>query len=91
MARAPDKWDVESLGASINIAGDEFEPLPAPEGSRMIVMADGGLYETRRTPQRWSPRVKRFSRDTKKPLSGEFFLLRKGAAEDRPPSCPLNR
>ncbi len=108
---APGMWDVENAGASINTAGDEYEPLPSPDGSRMIVMADGRLYETRRTPQGWSPRVRLgpevnqnggeigaafspsgrsllFSRDTKEPLSGEFFLLREDAAEDWPPKCP---
>ncbi len=55
---AADRWTVENLGAAINTAGDEYEPLPSPDGNRMIVMADGGLYETRRTPAGWSARVK---------------------------------
>ena len=104
-------WDVENLGPEINTAGDEYEPLPSPDGSRMIIMADGGLYETRKTPEGWSPRVKLgpevnqngseigavfspsgksllFSRDTKEPLSGEFFLLREPGDDNWPPSCP---
>lgn len=51
-------WRVENLGAAVNTAGDEYEPLPAPDGSRMIIMADGDLYETLRTPTGWSPRTK---------------------------------
>lgn len=59
-ARAgPDgKWTVENLGPAVNTAADEYEPLPSPDGARMIVMAEGGLYETRRTADGWSPRVK---------------------------------
>jgi hypothetical protein len=52
------KWTVENLGPSVNTAGDEYEPLPAPDGSRMIVMADGDLYETRKTATGWAPRTK---------------------------------
>lgn len=51
-------WVVENLGASVNTPGDEYEPLPAPDGSRMILMADGDLYESRRTPKGWAPRRK---------------------------------
>ncbi|HKZ74062.1 MAG TPA: hypothetical protein VJ011_08360 [Steroidobacteraceae bacterium] len=50
-------WAVENLGPSVNTAGDEYEPLPSPDGSRLIVMADGALYETRATSSGWSPRV----------------------------------
>jgi Tol biopolymer transport system component len=51
-------WSAENLGAALNTAGDEYEPLPAPDGSRMILMADGDLFESRRTPAGWSPRRK---------------------------------
>jgi hypothetical protein len=51
-------WTVENLGAAVNTPGDDYEPLPAPDGSRMIVMADGGLYQTLRTPTGWAPRTK---------------------------------
>jgi hypothetical protein len=51
-------WRVENLGASVNTTGDEYEPLPSPDGTRLIVMADGGLYEARRTAQGWSARTK---------------------------------
>jgi hypothetical protein len=51
-------WTVENLGAAVNTAGDEYEPLPAADGSRMIVMADGGLYETLHGPTGWTSRRK---------------------------------
>jgi hypothetical protein len=53
-----ERWIVENLGAAVNTPGDEYEPLPSPDGSRMIVMADGGLYETKWTATGWSPRAK---------------------------------
>lgn len=48
------RWVVENLGAAINTTADEFEPLPSPEGDRLIVMAHDGLHESRRTPDGWS-------------------------------------
>jgi len=45
---ADGRWRIENLGPAINTSGDEYEPLPSPDGLRMLVMADGGLYETRR-------------------------------------------
>jgi len=29
---------VENLGAAVNTSGDEYEPLPAPDGSRMSLL-----------------------------------------------------
>ena len=55
---AAGRWTIEHLGAAVNTVGDEYEALPAADGSRLIVMADGGLYESRKTPTGWSPRVK---------------------------------
>jgi hypothetical protein len=102
-------WQVENLGPEINTADDEFEPLPSPDGNRLIIMTGDGLYESRRTAAGgWSPKVKLppdvnvngteigatfspsgksmlFSRDTRGPDSGEFFLLREGGNEDWPP------
>lgn len=108
------RWTVENLGAAVNTAGEEYEPLPSADGSRLIVMAADGLYETRRTPGGWSPRVKLgpevnqdaaevgalfspsgrsllFSRDTKAPLSGEFFVWHEAGDEDWPPACGAKR
>ena len=52
------KWTVEDLGPTVNTPGDEYEPLPSPDGSRMILMADGDLYETSWTATGWSPRTR---------------------------------
>jgi len=51
-------WMAENLGPAVNTPGDEYEPLPSPDGSRLIVMADGTFYETRKTEAGWSPRTK---------------------------------
>lgn len=51
-------WTIENLGPTVNSEGDEYEPLPSPDGTRMIIMADGALYETRKTDTGWSQRVK---------------------------------
>jgi len=52
------RWKVENLGAAVNTPGDDFEPLPSADGSRLIIMAEDGLYESHRTGTGWSPRVK---------------------------------
>lgn len=52
------QWVVENAGPSLNTAGDEYEPLPSPDGKRLILMADGGLYESRLGPEGWLPRTK---------------------------------
>ena len=51
-------WVVENAGPAINTAGDEYEPLPSPDGGRLILMADGGLYQSRLGLQGWLPRRK---------------------------------
>jgi WD40-like Beta Propeller Repeat len=105
------QWTVENLGPAINTAGQEYEPLPSPDGTRLIIMGQGGLFESRRTLDGWSPRVKLppevnqngseigalfsptgrsllFSRDTRAPLSGEFFVWQPEGPEPWPPPCP---
>jgi len=104
-------WVAENAGPAINGPGDEYEPLPAPDGSWMLVEGDDSLYRVRRGHDGWSAREKLpaeinvngseigaafspsgrtilFSRDTKGPLSGEFFVWHVGAAEAWPPQCP---
>lgn len=55
---SPGQWTVENAGPAINSTGDEYEPLPSPDGKRLIVEADGGLYESRLGPKGWLPKVK---------------------------------
>lgn len=103
-------WKAENAGPAINTAGDEYEPLPSPNGKRMIVMASDGLYMTKLENGRWTPKTRLgpdvnvngteigaafspsgksllFSRDTKVPLSGEFFLWQPDGPEAWPPVC----
>jgi hypothetical protein len=49
-------WQVENPGPSINGAGNEYEPLPSPDGKRLIVEADDGYFESDRLATGWSPR-----------------------------------
>jgi hypothetical protein len=112
---ATGKWRVEDLGPTINTAGDEYEPYPAPDGKRLVIMAEDGLYESFSDGKGgWlqkhklgpdvdvngteigallspSGRSMLFSRDTKGPDSGEFFLQRASPPEDWPPSCPAKK
>src|SRR6185437_9643078 len=37
---------------------DEYEPLPSPNGKRMIVMASDGLYMTKLENGRWTPKTR---------------------------------
>ena len=55
---ASGKWRVENAGPALNTAGNEYEPLPSPDGKRMIVAADDGCYESHLTASGWSQRVK---------------------------------
>ena len=55
---SPGQWTIENLGPAINTADDEYEPLPSPDGTRLIVMAADGLYESRLVDGRWSPKTK---------------------------------
>jgi hypothetical protein len=52
------RWTVENLGPAVNTAGDEYEPLPSPDGRSLIVQADESYYLTRRRGRGWTPRVK---------------------------------
>ena len=52
------RWTVENAGAAVNTAGDEYEPLPSADGTRLIVMAGDGVYDVRNGPDGFRPRVK---------------------------------
>ncbi|WP_386755999.1 TolB family protein [Lysobacter yangpyeongensis] len=55
---AAGEWTVENLGPTLNSEGNEYEPLPSPDGTSMILMADGGLYRSDRHGNDWLPRTK---------------------------------
>lgn len=105
------RWTVENAGAAINGPGDDYEPLPSPDGSWMLVEGDGAYYRVRRRGNKWLAREKLpveinrngseigatfspsgrsvlFARDTKGPLSGEFFVWHVDGDEAWPPACP---
>jgi WD40 repeat protein len=103
-------WQVENGGAGINGPGDEYEPLPSPDGTWMLLESDDRYYRSRRDGDGWAKRealppeinangseigatfspsgnTVLFARDTRSPLSGEFFIWRTGAYEAWPPEC----
>jgi len=49
-------WTVENLGPAINTAGNEYEPLPSPDGTLLILNADDGMFVSNRAGDHWSPR-----------------------------------
>jgi hypothetical protein len=51
-------WIVENAGASINGPGDEYEPLPSPDGSWMLLEGNDAYYRVRRDGDAWLPREK---------------------------------
>jgi len=52
------RWTVENLGPGVNTAGDEYEPLPTPDGQDLIVQAGSDYFVSRSTKAGWGPRVK---------------------------------
>lgn len=51
-------WQVENAGAALNGAGDEYEALPAPDGSFLILMTGDGLFRSDYERGAWQPRVR---------------------------------
>jgi hypothetical protein len=57
--RAPSgAWQVENAGAALNTAGDEYEALPSPDGSFLMLMTGDGLYRSDLAQGAWQPRVR---------------------------------
>jgi Tol biopolymer transport system component len=52
-----ESWTVENLGPAINTAGDEYEPLPSPDGKLLILNADRGMFVSNLAGGQWSPRT----------------------------------
>ena len=46
------------MGPGLNTDGDEYEPLPSPDGKTMLLMADGGLYRSALRDGQWTAREK---------------------------------
>lgn len=53
-----DGWRTQNLGPNINTAGDEYEPLPSPDGRRLIVQAGDSYFESRLTAKGWGPKTR---------------------------------
>jgi hypothetical protein len=51
-------WRVENAGAALNTAGDEYEALPSPDGSFLVLMTGDGLYRSDYAHGAWQPRVR---------------------------------
>jgi hypothetical protein len=49
-------WRVENAGAGLNSEGDEYEAAPSPDGKRLVLMTDRGLFLSERSGDGWSPR-----------------------------------
>ncbi|MBS0504931.1 MAG: PD40 domain-containing protein [Proteobacteria bacterium] len=52
------KWAVENAGPALNTVGDEYEPLPSPDGKWMLLSGADAYYRSERTAKGWTPRVK---------------------------------
>lgn len=55
---APTGWQVENAGGEINTPGDEYEPLPSPDGRRLLIEADDGIYVSHLSKGAWGRRQK---------------------------------
>jgi hypothetical protein len=53
-----DGWQVENAGPALNTAGDEYEALPSPDGTFLILMTGDGLYRSDYVEGAWQPRVR---------------------------------
>jgi hypothetical protein len=52
------RWMVENAGPALNTAGQEFEPLPSPDGKWMLLSGADAYYSSKRTRHGWAPRVR---------------------------------
>jgi hypothetical protein len=59
-ARANDHgaWQIENLGAAVNTADDEYEALPTPDGTALIIATATGFYHSALREGRWSTRTR---------------------------------
>jgi hypothetical protein len=54
----PGHWIAENAGPALNTADDEYEPLPSPDGSWMLLSGADAYYRSGHTARGWSPRVR---------------------------------
>jgi hypothetical protein len=52
------RWQAENAGPALNGPGDDYEPLIAPDGTRMLIATSDGYFESRWTGSNWTPRVR---------------------------------
>ena len=52
------QWIVENAGPGLNGPGDDYEPLPSPDGKSMLVATGDGYFRSKRTASGWSKRVR---------------------------------
>jgi hypothetical protein len=52
------KWIIENAGPALNTAGEEYEPLPSPDGKWMLLSSADAYFRSERTPNGWGPRVR---------------------------------
>jgi hypothetical protein len=53
-----DHWRVENLGPGVNTAGNEYEPLPTPDGQALLLEAGSAYFVSARSGASWGPRRK---------------------------------
>jgi Tol biopolymer transport system component len=51
-------WAIENAGREINTPGDEYEPLPSPDGQRLLIEANDGFHVSTLAKGRWKTRQK---------------------------------
>lgn len=52
------KWVAENAGPALNTPEDEYEPLPSPDGTWMLLSGADAYYRSARTPKGWGPRIR---------------------------------
>lgn len=52
------RWVVENAGSGVNTDGDEYEPLPTPDGQSLIVQAGSDYFLSSKAGDSWGPRTR---------------------------------
>ena len=51
-------WIVENAGPALNTAEHEYEPLPSPDGTWMLLSGGDAYFRSEHTAKGWSPRIR---------------------------------